>query len=156
MSTPFVLNFEFDGETQVLSALSRFGEFVDDMDEVYDDIVKDFTRVEDERFEASGPGWAPLSPRYRAWKTRHYPGRPLLVREGDLRASLTGGRGFIHRREPHGVTVGSAVPYARFHHRGTRDMPARRLVEVDSATRTRWAKMVQRYLVKRAREVGLK
>ena len=39
---------------------------------------------------AGGP-WAALSPRYRAWKDAHFPGRPVLSASEALRHSLTGG-----------------------------------------------------------------
>ena len=74
--------------------------------------------------------WAWLSPRYAAWKSEHYPGRPLLVREGTLRRSVTWSRGQlgpggIFRSNPSFVVVGTSVPHATYHQSGTKHMPAR-------------------------------
>lgn len=54
-----------------------------------------FGTAEREQFDSRGAkgsrgAWAPLSPRYVAWKNLHYPGRPLMVATGAMRASLLG------------------------------------------------------------------
>jgi hypothetical protein len=59
--------------------------------------------------------WAPLSPKYRIWKQLHYPGRPILVREGDLQESVrwggTGvGHGGIFDARPSFVIAGTSNP----------------------------------------------
>jgi hypothetical protein len=51
---------------------------------------------------ASGGKWADLTTAYAAWKQEHYPGRPIGVLTGALRASMTGGGGYsetIHRTD---------------------------------------------------------
>lgn len=86
--------------------------------------------LEDEvnlQFEGEGVGprrgsWAPLKPKYAAWKARHFPGRAPLVRTGRLRAALTqssAGGALRHytRTELRYGTAG--VPYASFHQTGT-------------------------------------
>lgn len=37
--------------------------------------------------------WPELSPKYRAWKEKHFPGRKIMVLRGPLMASLTGRTG---------------------------------------------------------------
>lgn len=74
--------------------------------------------------------WAPLSPRYRVWKQEHYPGRPILVREGHLRESMNWhggapGPGGIFEATASYAIVGTSIPYAKFHQYGTVKMPAR-------------------------------
>jgi phage gpG-like protein len=74
--------------------------------------------------------WAALSPKYRIWKQAHYPGRPILVRDGDLRDSVrwTGngpGPGGIFEATPNRVIAGTSIPYGKFHQDGTSTMPAR-------------------------------
>ena len=32
--------------------------------------------------------WAPLSPAYKRWKDKHFPGRPILVRTGAMQAGF--------------------------------------------------------------------
>jgi len=36
-----------------------------------------------------GSQWAALSPKYAAWKAIHYPGKPILSADGDLRRAAT-------------------------------------------------------------------
>lgn len=155
MATPFVLDFKIDGESQVLSALSRFGEYADDLREPFAKMADDFVRIEGERFDAEGPGWAPLSPRYARWKEANYPGRPILVREGHLRESLTGGAGFVREITKDSMVLGSSVKYALYHHRGGSRLPMREVVRLSAEDRTRWAKILQAYLVSKARAAGL-
>lgn len=74
--------------------------------------------------------WAGLSPRYAIWKRQHYPGRPLLVREGDLRDSVRWsgnslGAGGIFDAQPLFVIAGTAIPHGKHHQYGTSTMPAR-------------------------------
>ena len=54
------------------------------------------------RFATENKGqWAPLSPKYKAWKEEHYPGRPILHLTGELIASATmEGKGHIDNRQP--------------------------------------------------------
>jgi phage gpG-like protein len=77
-----------------------------------------------------GGAWAALSPRYRIWKQAHYPGQPILVREGRLRESVAwDGHGLgpdgIFQAQPTFVIAGTNVPYGRYHQAGTTRMPAR-------------------------------
>ena len=76
--------------------------------------------------------WRPLSPAYAAWKQRHYPGRGILIAEGDLRrgASLP-----ERRATPRSLTLtirwdkGGQTLDPNWHQRGnTQGMPARPLL----------------------------
>ena len=97
-----------------------------------------------------GGAWAPLSKNYRAWKQQHYPGQPTLVREGDLRESMrwsgnAPGPGGIFRAMKDAAIVGTAVPYAKFHHFGTKKMPARQfLIPADPSV---FAPLLQQWLL---------
>lgn len=86
------------------------------------------SRGEGGRF--SGGAWAALSPRYRAWKDRHVPGKPILERTGALRDSVrwTGrrlGPGGIFDAQPAFAVIGTRVPYGAAHQTGTARLPAR-------------------------------
>lgn len=156
-NSPFVLEFSFDGVTQVATALSRFGEYARDLRPAYREISADFKKIAAETFSHSGPGWAPLSPTYAAWKGRHFPGKPILVRTGELQTAITGGSGYVEKLEPLIWQVGVRHPAATFHQRGTSRMPARKLVDFrrDPSIQRRWAKIVQRHLVAESRRAGL-
>ena len=52
--------------------------------------------------------WEALKPRYAAWKERHFPGAPILVRTGKLRSSMhRGGAGNIFAVTNTQLTYGS-------------------------------------------------
>jgi phage gpG-like protein len=72
--------------------------------------------------------WKPLSPRYRDWKDRHFPGEPILQLRHRLIESLTSAASPDAVREvtPFSLTFGSRVPYGIFHQHGIPGrMPAR-------------------------------
>ena len=76
-----------------------------------------------------GGAWKALTPKYRVWKEANFPGKPILVREGTLRESLrwsgSVGYGGIFEAHQKFALAGTAVPYAKFHQKGTSKMVAR-------------------------------
>lgn len=98
----------------------------------------------------TGGGWAPLSPRYAAWKAQHAPlmpgGGTILRLRDRLYTSLTerGHADGIYRPERSAVELGTRVPYAVYHQAGTRKMP-RRLV-LPQPTRAEGERMVDAIL----------
>lgn len=76
----------------------------------------------------SGNAWDPLDPEYGAWKSRHFPGAPPMVRTGKLFKSLTSLRGAGNVITPQMAEFGTTVRYAKFHQDGTRHMPKRQIV----------------------------
>ena len=81
-----------------------------------------------------GPGWAPLSPRYAAWKARRRPGRKIMVFDGMLKAQAAplNPRNFgVYRVSDDRLEVGvdpGRTPYAKYHQEGTAKMPARPII----------------------------
>lgn len=100
----------------------------------------------------SGASWAELSPKYAAWKQRHFPGRGILVREGALKASLAGVEavGAIFRPTATALEIGTSVPYAIYHQAprpGSR-LPQRPPMRVNDAFMTVVGKSLQQYVQK--------
>lgn len=100
--------------------------------------------------------WAPLNPQYAAWKHRHYPGRPILQREGTLMASLTQEQAphHVYRVGPGFMETGTSVAYARAHQWGypPRHLPARPMIKgFTKAEGERMADAVLTYLLKSMR-----
>jgi phage gpG-like protein len=76
-----------------------------------------------------GQPWAPLKPATIAEKQRlHYPPN-ILVRTGELERSLTVRPLSIERLSPRHMMLGTRVPYAQFHQRGTPTIPRRALLD---------------------------
>jgi len=115
-----------DDEARILTALTRHqGLFRLDREELGHqlvDIAADGTRetFDGERFPDASP-WPELSSEYARWKSFHFPGKPIGVREGNLRndtefdgvreitpdeASYTFGQSEIARNEAAWMTQG--------------------------------------------------
>lgn len=65
----------------------------------------------------AGTSWKPLSPKYRAWKNKHYPGQPILTLTKRLRNSLRWSGGHLGKEGiflpgAKEVVIGTRVPYA--------------------------------------------
>ena len=109
---------------------------------IRDDFTLETTRSFVSLGKSTGHPWKPLSPPYETWKSKHFPGRPLMVLTGRLARSLTTetDRNFIFARKGGtSLTLGSRVKYAGYHQRGTERLPARPLFIMNREIATRWA-----------------
>jgi phage gpG-like protein len=117
-----------EGEDELARAFGLMSGAVNDWRPYWPDIAAVFYISESARFSSGGFGtWPPLSSGYAAFKAKHYPGQPILVRTGLLRESLTSrtGAGAIYEESALELTLGTNVPYAKYHQTGTSKMPAR-------------------------------
>lgn len=145
------LRLEFLGEVQLDRTLARFAAGLDDARPVWEKLARRFGVLNRAQFASEGAtgsgGWQALSPDYAEWKARHYPGKPILERTGDLKRSLT--------RRPYGVEVlerrfmvlGSDVEYGPYHQAGGDRLPQRRPVELPERERREWVRILQRFVV---------
>lgn len=145
------VQFTFLGDKQINRTLDGIVDRVTDASPALEALGDRLARAEEQQFATEGGygsgGWAPLSPKYAAWKARHFPGAPVLVRSGDLRDSLTS--------RPFGIDVvdrltavfGTGVEYAGYHQSGTPKMPARKPMELPDSERREWMKVIQRFLI---------
>lgn len=152
MAGGFQFELTVSGDTQLMRGLSRFSEGIKDLTPAFREIVKDFKEIERKQFDSSGSygsgGWAPLSPRYAAWKDANYPGRGVLVRSGLMMESLTSTNPWtIEEIKPLSLRVGTSIPYARYHQKGGGRLPRRPIVDLTEADKTRWMKFLQAQLV---------
>lgn len=150
---PTRLEFEFFGEVQVNRTLERVALAAEDARPAWEAIANRFVAVERRHFRAEGGDkgstgkWAPLSPRYAAWKARHYPGKPILERSGELLRSLTVRPLDVEVILPDRMVIGSAVAHGRYHQAGGPNLPRRRPVDLPDAERREWVKVLQRFLI---------
>jgi hypothetical protein len=63
------------------------------MDQILDSVRAQF---DSEGAAADGVPWTPLSDEYGAWKAQHFPGRPILVRDGAMKAAMLDRLGAVH------------------------------------------------------------
>jgi phage gpG-like protein len=123
------LRVEMLASAELLGRLDRYGRGLDDWLEVWPEVADAFAQREEIWFDREGEGtWPQLSDDYREWKAVHYPGQPILVREGDLRESLTDPDKVVLGESATELLLGSSDPVAKYHDKGTRRMADRRTV----------------------------
>ena len=79
-------------------------------------------------FRTQGNGkWPSLNPQYAAWKSRNYPGAPILVRTGQYLAAATnpGAPHNVVRTGKDYIEFGVQLDYAVFHEEGRGRLPER-------------------------------
>lgn len=153
------LRFEVAGDVQLSRALDIAADELEDLSPAFERMAADFYETQRQVFIKEGgfeglKPWAPLSDSYAAWKERHYPGRPILVLIGRLRAALTvpNARGAIKQVTANSLILGAHVPVkggwnlAALHQHGTRKMPARPPLRLTEPQKKRWVKYMHEHV----------
>lgn len=93
-----------------------------------------------------GDRWRPLSAGYAAWKQKHFPGRPILVRTGDLKASMTqeGAAGNITVIGKTGAVFGTSISYGIYHDDGGSKIPRRNFSEPGDRRRSIMVQQIEK------------
>lgn len=151
----FQLQMNVLGDQQVMRGFSRFVEGVKDFTEPFKEILEDFREIEKKQFSSEGGygsgGWKPLAGSTVVDKQRKGYPMDILVRTGDLRDAMTGGKSGYDNVEPMELRI--MMPwYGRFHQKGTSKMSARPIVQLTESDKKRWTKRIHEYLVKLARK----
>ena len=93
-------------------------------------------------------GWSPLDAEYAAWKARELPGRPTLVRSGELFRSISElSDPSVNEINNLSATFGTAVKYAGFHQYGTTNMPKRQILFIPQSFTDEFAEKLANYIV---------
>jgi len=140
-------------ETQFSRAFSRFGNNITDFTRPFEQIADNFYEGEKEMFASQGGaagGWAALNPQYAEWKSRHFPGKPILQRTGAMMESFTGKSGPFSRFDlsPKRLEMGADDPKAGYHQKSTSKMPARPVVKLTGRQQRDWMKFIHEHAVK--------
>lgn len=159
----FRFRMDVAGQVEMDRGLARFTDGVSDWRPIWIVFADSFyahlrAHFASEGAEGLGAKWASLSAAYAAWKAVHYPGKPILQRSGALLASLTSSTapGAVYQPKPKSLTIGSSVPYAIYHQKGTGRMPQRKEIALDERTKRELMKIAQMYLIQIASSVGLR
>ncbi len=95
-------------------------------------------------FEAEGrpDRWAPLSPKYKAWKENHYPGRPILVLTGEMKA------GFQYEATELTLKIRNVKWYWKVHQTGygPNNLPARVMLLLQDADKSVLTRKTRQYI----------
>lgn len=139
------------GEQVFARTLQGLEERAEDLRPVWDKLANRFGSAMKRQFSSEGryggSGWAPLSPDYAAAKARMWPGQPILVASGGMRAGLTDQPFDVDVREPHMFIVGTMDPKAEWHHKGAGRLPRRPVVQLPETEKRDWVKELQRFYV---------
>lgn len=156
----FRLRAEIFGEEIFNRAFNRI-DSLSDLRPLWPEVIREFYLIETEQFESEGAvgasgRWAALSNVYAKYKQIAHPDKPILRADDDLFESLTNpeAAGAILRPEVDSLTIGTSVPYAQVHQRGTRKMPARPPISFSETQKRRLQKSIQLGLVRFIREAG--
>jgi phage gpG-like protein len=157
------IEFDVFGDVQLARQMLRFSERSADVSPAWEAFADVVEAIERRQFNSQGVtsslGWAPLKPSTIAAKASAGLDPRILHATQRLRGSLTQRSHPDHVRQiaPHEAFVGTRVPYARFHQRGTRRMPRRRAVELTVMQRRNLVRILQLYLVRgEVRRIGLR
>lgn len=153
------VTLEVDNQHVFDRMFSRFGEHTEDLRFLWPDVAADFREIEQEQFSTQGAHshtWQPLSRKYGQWKAKKYPGKQILELDGTLWQSLTrkGAKGHVEQFDKDSLAIGTSIHYAKYHQRGTRKMPARKVIDFTEADKMKIAKTIHRRLVGKGREAG--
>jgi phage gpG-like protein len=159
-----ITTMQFDAKSLEMRLGGLYGR-LHDLRPVWGDIHEIFLAFMKRVFDAEGKvakggsAWAPLNPRYAAWKRRTHGDLPILYLRGGLRRSFTeaGGAEHIYRTGPAFMEVGSSVEYARAHQWGypPKKLPARPILRAfTKAEGARAADAVLAHLLKSMRRTG--
>ncbi len=142
------VSLDVAGERALESFFDHAYHVPDDWRDAWEPMAEDFWEAERQTFAEEGPGWAELRPKYKAWKDKHYPGAPILVRSGALEASLTepNADGAIYEVYPKEMSLGTDLKVRNgkytlgmLHQTGTRrGMPARPPVIIKPGLQQAW------------------
>jgi len=91
-----------------------------------------------------GKPWPALNPKYKTWKADHYPGRPILIREGTL------SQGFEFVSNTNSVRLFNRVDYFEKHQKGL-GVPQRVIMALNDDRKKAAVDELQKELAKKVR-----
>jgi len=151
------LRFAVEGDVMVSRVFDTMGQKITDISPALKEMADSFYRHMTDVFENEGavdkrPIWHPLSPSYRRWKAKHYPGAKILHLTGALEDSLTkkGDSHAVMTITKTEMKVGTDLPYAMAHQkgvvRGNYILPERKIIELTDSVKKEWTSIMHRFL----------
>lgn len=95
-----------------------------------------------------GKPWSRLNESYATWKARMFPGRPPLIRSGEMQ------RSFFYKASAQRLELGNRADHFQFHQEGM-GVPQRMLMRVDEQRAARVAKYIIGDLAEQMQKAGL-
>ncbi len=146
---------DVQGAVQVDRSFNRIDQEISDFRNFWPGVILAFYEIEAAQFATEGAQgasgqWAALSPAYKIFKEKEFPGKTVLRREDALYESMTGPDALdsILRPEKDELTIGSALPYALAQHK------RRPIISLSEDNKRKIVKSIQQRLVEFARHTG--
>lgn len=163
MPQSLTLHFEVAGEVQIRRRFEGILGNVEDLSPAFERMADALLEYEKEVFQSEGSanpsgGWKPLSEQYKRWKDKHYPGRRILERTGELEKVMTTKGASGASRD---ITAQQMVlrfrraaeknpdrDLASTHHTGGKGgrPPRRRVLEPSEKLKRRWVQIIREHL----------
>lgn len=148
-----------EGEVQVDRALTRLSAQTRDLVRPFTEIGMLFRDIEKEQFDAEGYGWQDLSPRYRAWKEKNYPGKTKLRRTDRLYFAMTrvGDPENVNDVKPMEATFGArgvGGQRGHWHQIGAGSLPQRKVIDLRERDKRAMTKTMHVFMIRAGREAG--
>jgi phage gpG-like protein len=131
------VQIEIEGTDELIAAFRTVEVGMLDLRQLgtWDAVAGEFYRIEKEIFASEGGTsrdgkWKPLSLPYATAKRKKWGDVPILQASGRFYRSMTSrsSSDSVFQTAPQELTIGSTVPYGRYHQRGTGRMPSRKAV----------------------------
>lgn len=149
------LSIQTIGEQKFVRGMDRYVSLVKDFRPVFGEIGEWFFEDAEDNFRAGGKPepFAELSPAYKRWKAKHYPGKPILRLRDRLYDSLTGanqaGSGDTVRKvQRKRAEFGTRVPYANRQFKA-----GRKAVQFTEPKKREVVKMIQKWAFELMKDV---
>lgn len=142
------------GDKELIAKLNRLSAGGLDLEDSMDSSGRFLTRFfSGEVFASRGrvinEPWPALNSSYAAWKARQFPGRPPLVKTGEMM------RSFKHTSSARRLELFNTSDYFAFHQDGTRHLPQRVMMKVDNRRVQRVAEFIAEDLAQQMQRAGL-
>lgn len=123
------MHFSIKGEKELNRKLRRFTDNLEDMHDIFEEIGREMSKwYATFPFRSSGQiygqRWEALNPSYRKWKSKAYPGKPILIASGKMQDS------FEYQPSTHQVRIFNKSDYFEKHQKGI-GVPQRVIMKLD-------------------------
>jgi hypothetical protein len=150
------LSITVTGAEPLIHALGGLEAAASDLRPAWEQVAPLVPQMVAETFAAEGPGWAPLAPAYAAWKQRHYPGKPILVRTEAGKKAATSMAGWSVASQPQQLVMTyHGPPYMAAHQSGVGRLPKRDWLRALPAYTEKMTAAVEQHLRDEAARLGL-
>lgn len=148
------ITIDVEGEQAVINAFQKVERGILDLRQLgtWKWVASEFYKVEKAQFGSEGSAgksgkWKSLTSPYKEIKAKKWGDQPILQASGRLYKSLTAnGADSVYEESNLELTLGSSLPYAGYHQKGTRKMAARPPISLNDEQITQITKPIQKKL----------